>query len=229
MKLEPEIIAHIRKAVKTAHMLGIEDVCIDDGLVRAMHADRSVLIIAPNDIDLPFDSMGITRIPQFLSRLDIVSNSDKFTIDFSATDDVVKSVVMKCTGTKIDFKCGDPNKIIAPRKNNDVVSYGIAITDESIELLKKSEAAMKADEITIISNDDGVSFELNDVNNDIFRHELQIKAEILSGDSLAFAFRYPAKLLISLLRNNVNYFEVAERGSLKLQINGFDIFVFPKV
>lgn len=229
MKLEKDVITHIRKAVQTASLLGIDDICIDDGLVRAMHKDRTVLIIAPNDIDVPFNSMGISRIPQFLSRLSIVSEHDKSTIDYAATDDIVKSVVMKCPGTKIDFKCADPSGIVAPRKTNDVITYGIDITEESIDLLKRSEAAMKADEVTIISNDEGVSFELNDVNNDIFKHELQTKAEIIEGESLAFAFRYPAKLLISLFRNNVTHFEVAQRGSLKLNLNGFDIFVLPKV
>lgn len=229
MKLEKDVVTHIRKAVQTAHLLGIDDICIDDGLVRAMHKDRTVLMIAPNDIDVPFTSMGISRIPQFLSRLSIVYESDKSAIEFKAVDDIVKSIVMKCPGTKIDFKCADPAGIVAPRKNGDVITYGVDITDESIELLKKSEAAMKADEVTIISNDEGVSFELNDVNNDIFKHELQLKAEIIEGQSLAFAFRYPAKLLISLLRNNVTHFEVAERGSLKLNLNGFDIFVLPRV
>jgi len=229
MKLEKEAIQHIQKAVKTAKLLGIEDICIEDGLIRAMHADRTVLIVDNNTVPLPFEMLGIARIAQFLDRLNIVCDADGFSIDFTDSGDFVKSVVMKCKGTRIDFKCSNPSNIVAPRKLADEMLYGISISDESIDMLKKSTAAMKADDVTIVSRGGEVSFEMNDVNNDVFKHELEQEVTIISGESNDFAFRYPAKLLISLLRSNVNYLEIAKKGSLKINLNGLDTFVIPKV
>lgn len=229
MQLQKETITHIQKAVKTAKLLGIDTICIEEGLVRAMSDDRSVLIVDANDVELPFEALGVSRIPQFIERYNITSEGENFTMSLDESDAFVKSVVLKCKGTKIDYKCSNPSNIVAPRKLVDVMTYGIDITDESIQMLKRSVAAMGADELTIVSNDDGVSIEMNDVNNDIFKHELNTIAAILDGESTSFAFRYPAKLLISLLQNSTNHIEIAKKGSLKLNINGFDTFVIQKV
>lgn len=229
MKLEKDVITHIQRAVKTAKLLGIDDICIENGLTRAMREDRAVLIVDPNEIELPFDVLGIARIPQFLDRLSIVAEMDGFAIECTDNGDFVKSVVMKCKGTRIDFKCSNPSNIVAPRKLADEMTYGMEISDETISMLTKSATAMKAETVTIVSNDDGVSFEMNDVNNDVFKHEMDGKVVILDGQSSNFAFRYPTKLLISLLRNNVNYLEIAKKGSLKINLNGLDTFVIPKV
>lgn len=229
MKLDKEVITHIQKAVKTAKLLGIDTICIEDGLVRAMAEDRSVLIVDNNPLELPFEAMGVSRIAQFTERFNITSEGDGFVMECDESEAFVKSVVMKCKGTRINFKCSNPSNIVAPRKLVDVMTYGIDISDESIAMLKRSIAAMGSDELTIVSNADGVSIEMYDVNNDIFRHDLGVTAAILDGESDLFAFRYPAKLLISLIQNSTNHLEIAVKGTLKLNINGFDTFVIQKV
>lgn len=231
MKLEAPTIEYITQAVTTAQLLGMESICIESTIIRAMLEDRSVFLLHTDNIpELPFEAVGITRLPQFLSRIKLVEDKDKFTIDSTIINDEVKSLMMKCTGTKIDFKCASPAKVAAPRKFKDQPAFSMTMDQGTIDILKQSENAMKTDTLTIISNNELVCIEMNDVNNDVFRHQIDSEVTSLNEESILFAHRYPSKLLISLLRHTGETpIEICSQGSLKININGFDIFVLPKV
>lgn len=228
MKLSTEVIQHIKNAVTTAKLLNMEGICIDDGLIRATREDKRVLIIHPNDIDLPFDSIGIARIPQFLSRIGIISESTDASIECSTEDDIVRTLVMKCPGTKVDFKCTNPSQIVAFRKLNDPIRHTITISLETLAMMRKSETAMKAEFVTIVSDDDGVHFEMCDINSDIFKHNMDTKVDCVDCVDTKFAFRYDTKLLTTLLRTADTTVNIAEQGTLIITINGITIYIIPK-
>jgi hypothetical protein len=231
MKLKKEIVSFIKEAVTTAKDLKFDDMCIEQGLIRAMPEDQSVFFVHNHNTELPFDTLGITRIPELLNRLNIITESDEYTIEFKEIDGEVRSLSMKNNETKIDFKCSNPAKIRAPRKINDPMMFGIHISTESIDMLKRSHAAMKTDLVTFIADDDGVRFEMNDINNDVFTHKVAENVVCVEEIQDAhFSFRYPTVLLLSLLNKEIKYFEVGKSGTMLINtISGFNIYIPPRV
>jgi len=234
MKLTPETIAYIVNAIKTAKLVGIEDVIIEPDMVRAMDPSNSVVLFQNTDVpDMPFGSIGLTRINTLLTRYDIASSCENFnvTADVKGTDDFARSLLLKGKGIKVDYRCGKPLHIKAPRQVNDTLQSSVTINSEAVTMLQKGASAMGADLVSVISNDDGVSFEISDVNSDIFSYTFADSAEPLTDDNkTTFANRYPIKIISALFKSNpTGTFSVGAKGIMSFPINGLTVFVLPQI
>lgn len=234
MKLDVNTIAYIQKVVKTAQLVGIDNVIIEPNLTRAIDDDKTVVLFQDENVpDMPFGSIGLNRISVFMSRLDIAKTQEGFTIESDSPEgsEFVRSLTMKAKGVKIDYRCANPTTIQAPRQVNDTLKYRIPLNAEGIVLLQKGQTAMSADTVTIVSNNSGVAFEIVDINSDIFSHTFTTKVETLTDDTnINFAHRYPIKTLLPLFKQNVDgYFEVGQKGILSISVQGLTLFVLPQV
>lgn len=233
MKLEAATIEYINSVVKTAQLIGIDNIIIEPDTVRAIDEAKTVVILQTKDVpDMPFGSIGLNRIGVFQSRYDIARVQDKFTMEAVIDDDneFARALTMKGKGVKIDYRCANPTTITAPKVINDAAKNRVQLTGDAVLLLQKGQAAMGADTVTIISNE-GVSFEFVDVNNDVFKHTFADDAEPLTDDEdTKFAHRYPAKTLLALFKHNpTGTFDVGNAGTLSLEINGLNVTVLPQV
>lgn len=240
MKLDPQSLAYMLNAVKTAKLVGIENIIIEPDCVRAMDEARTVVIYQNEDVPaMEFNSIGLSRTDVLLSRYDIASSTQNFSVEFDTKENgdntFASSLIMKGKGTKIDYRCGDPTKINAPKNINDSVRYRVALTEEAVVLLQKGAAAMSADNVSVISNE-GVSFELVDVNNDVFKHTFADSADLVPdsdgevASTTKFAHRYPIKTLLAIFKTNPKgTFDVGARGILSFQVNGLTVYVLPQV
>ena len=244
MKLDANTISYINDVVKTAQLIGCEDIMIEPGRVRGIDEARTVVILQTKDVpDMPFGSIGLNRLSVFMSRYEIARVQDNFTIEVAEDvakikqdDDtmldmpIARSLTMRGKGTKIEYRCANPGLMRAPRVIKDELKARVQLTGDAVLLLQKGQAAMGADTVTIISND-GVSFEFTDVNNDVFKHTFADEAEDLLGDGdTKFAHRYPSKTLLALFKHTpTGTFSVGEAGTLWLEINGLNIIVLPQV
>ena len=233
MKISPEQINFIEKVVKTGQSINIDNVIIEPGMVRAIDDARTVVLYQNTDVpEMPFGSIGLNRINVFLSRLEIAKDRDDFTVEVIVRDEdeFARSVIMKGAGTKIDYRCANPTTIQAPRQINDNLVYRIQLNAEAVSLLQRGHSAMGSETVSIIG-DENVSFELTDINNDVFKQTLTDEIEFLNEDaSDTFSHRYPVKTLLSLFKQNPDgYFEIGEKGILSITVNGLDIYVLPQV
>ena len=234
MKLTEELISYIENVVKTAKSVNIESVIIEPNMVRAIDEARTVVLFQNENVpEMPFGSIGLNRIDVFLSRLIIAKSQDDFTIDVVVDDDddFARSLIMKGTKTKVDYRCANPSIIQAPRQINDNLVYKIELNSDAVSLLQAGQGAMGSEHVTISFGDDGVSFELKDINNDVLKHTFADNAEILSEDvEESFSHRYPIKTLLALFKQNPDgYFEIGEKGILNIEVNDLNIFVLPQV
>ncbi len=232
MKLDPESVAYILNVVKTARLVDIDNIIIEADLVRAMDDASTVVLFQNEDVpDMPFGSIGLTRVDVFMARYDIASSQDKFSIEAEVKDDdeFARAIIMKGKGIKIDYRCGNPAKIKAPRQVHDTLKFRVPLNAEAVSLLQKGQAAMGADSVSIVSND-GVSFELVDVNNDVFKHTFAVDAEPLTQDEdTKFVHRYPVKTLLALFKHNPDgQFSIGAKGMLCFPINGLTVYVLPQ-
>lgn len=233
MKLDAITISYLQTVVKTAKLVNIDSLIIEPNLVRAIADDNSVVILQNKDVpDMPFGSIGMNRLDVFASRYELLKMQEKFSVEADIDDDAkcVRSITMKAKGTKIDYRCAKPAAIKAPRQINDVLKHRVKISADSVVLLQKAVAAMSGPEhITLISNS-GVSLELSDINNDVFKHSFMEEVETLTPDATGkFAHRYFVKTLLPLLKQNLEiHFDVGAKGILAFYVNGLTVYVLPQ-
>ena len=233
MKLTDEHIKFINGVVTTAHLVGVDGIIIEPGLVRGMAEDRTVVMIqSENVLDMPFGSIGLNRIATFQSRYDIAKTQDGFTMDVVVDDgsEFARSITMKGKGVKINYRCANPTTITAAKKIRDVAERRVQMNGEAVMLFQKGMAAMGSEDVTIICND-GVSFEFSDNNADVFSHRFADGSDaIVDGSDDKFAHKYPAKVLSSLFKHDTDgSFTVGKAGTLNVDVNGITITVMPRV
>ena len=234
MNLDPVSLKYLQDVVRVCRLVGVDNVAIEPDMIRGMDDDQKVVVFLNEGVpDFSFGSIGLSRLDVFQTRLDIARTQDKFTIEILTKPDVpyVQSLIMKATGTKIDYRCMDPTKIKAPKKLNDVMKFRVKMNGQAVSLLQKAVAAMGADIVTIISNSEGVSFELVDVNKDVFKHTFADDVEVLEdGKGVSFAHRYPAKTLLSIFKEDpAGTFEIGGKGLLLFPVADINVYVLPQI
>ena len=191
MKLQTESIDYLKNAITTAQLVGAETMVITPGLVRAMDEGRAVFILQNENVpDMEFGSIGLTRLPSLASRMRIAEEIKDYSISATTMNEdedmFARALVMTAKGLKVDYRCADPVKLVAasmagPKQMNDKMEFCVEFDDSTVDMLQKGQAAMKSETVSIISND-GVSFELLDVNNDVFAHQFADDADNLLGE-----------------------------------------------
>lgn len=236
MKISQAHINYIQNVVGAAQVAGIESVSIEPNLVRGITDEKTVFILQTENVpNFDFGSVGINRMSIFQNRLGIVQSQPNFSVDCDIVDTsdgkFVKSVVFRSDVVKVDYKCANPKTILGVRKFNDVLKSEIQCTPEVVDLLQRGINAMKGEVITLVNNDKETFVEILDINNDVFKFTLPNQAELIDNNyDSTFAFRYPAKILLNLLKSNPDgVFRVGNRGILNVQVNSFNVYILPKI
>lgn len=236
MILNTESLQFIQTAVNVAKLVGIDSIIIEPGRVRGISSNKAVSIFQENAPEFEFGSIGLTRIVTFQSRLDIIRSQKDYVIEAIIDEEspFVRSLVMRSNNMNIDYRCANPTAIQAPTVINDKMKYKIPLQADAVDLLQRGITAMQTDEVFIISNNKGVSFQLRDVNNDIFNHQfatpLQVETD-MPEDSKEFNARYSAKILLAIFKEEPEEetFFVGQKGVLRFPVHNINIFVLPKV
>ncbi len=233
MKLNSESLTYIKNVVETAQMVGIDNVIIEPGKVRAINDEKSVVLFQEENVpDMPFNSVGLNRISVFLSRLEVARTQDSFTVDVKTDDDgeFARGFVMTAKGFKVDYRCANPKTIAAPKKINDDMLYRLELTPQAVYMLQKGQTAMGADVVSLINDGSGATFEFIDVNSDKFSHTFTKRIAMDSGAEETFTYKYPIKILLPLFKHDAeNTFQVGRKGILSIVVNNLSIFVLPQV
>lgn len=232
MKLDPEILAFIKNVVETARLVGIDNIVIEPGKVRAINDEKSVVLFQEEDVpDMDFE-VGLNRIGVFLSRLEVARTQDNFMIDVKTDDQGVfaRSFAMSAKGFKVDYRCANPKTIAAPKKINDEMLYKIQLTPQAVYMLQKGQSAMSAEPVSLICNPDGVTFEFVDVNSDKFSYTFTDEVTAAKDASDSFTYKYPIKILLPLFKHNAeSTFQIGRKGMLNIVVNNLNVYVLPQV
>ena len=236
MKLQDDIVEYISNVVKTANIVAVDSVIIEPDMVRSINDDRTVGIYSNQNVPaVPFGAIGLTRIQDLSSRFAIAKELDNFSMEVTGNDEHITMFTLKAKGLKIEYRCGDPRKLRAPKVLNDVNCYKIQLTEDAVGLFQKGASAMSADEVSIVSND-GVSFEFSDLSHDIYSYKFADNVELVPNEegevssSTKFVHRYHAKTLLALFKNNPEAtFTVGQKGMLQFPLNDLTVFVLPSV
>lgn len=235
IKLEPTVIQLIKDLVKTSQLIGVERVIIDEHGARGLHPEQDSGLLKKTLPELPFTSMSITRVPVLAARLAVIETAEVSSIHAELKPNgAVRSLTLTGDRTKIDFLCQDGTQILGPKNYNDNFIYQFKFNAEAIRMLIKGKAAMQnARLVTFIGNNDGIAFELVDVNSDVFRYEFPTKVKLLDDDAdrISFVHRYSVDMLLALCKQDPETtVQVGDRlGLMKFKINDFDTVILPRV
>ena len=238
MKLDDKTVDYIFNVVKTADLVNIESIIIEPDRVRSINESRTAGLYTNTNVpDMPFGSIGITRIHDLLTRYNIAKEVENFHINVTTNTDeeYAQPFVLQGKGLKIDYRCGDPRKLKAPRHLNDIECYGVQLTEEPVPMVQKGLSAMNSETVSIVSNN-GVSFEFADISNDIYQYTFADTVDLIPNvdgevpSSTKFVHRYHAKTLMALFKNNPEAkFTIGQKGMLSFPINDLTVFVLPQV
>lgn len=233
MKANANVIEFLQKVAQTAQLVGIDSILIEKQLIRGMDEAKTVAIVhEAQDIELPFSGIGLTRTGLFLSRLEIAKTRDNMSVDMELDRENVKLITFKSTGLKMDYRCGNPSTIQAPRQINDAQRYSIQLNGEAIALLQKGASAMGSDLVAIAFDGKGVNFEITDSTvGDVFAYTFAKNVKVLDGsESEKFTFYYPIKLALTLFKQVPDSeITIGIKGMLCVNVNGIGIYILPRI
>ena len=232
MNIMPPALQYIIKAAEVAESLGLASVIIEPGMVRGMDAGQTMFILHTTDVpDFEFGSIAITRLDLFAKRMEMitsgVTNNVKVTAELDSIKDIsyIRSLDFKGSKLKMAFRCASPVTIKSPKQINDTGSRVIEFNSDLISVLQKGRAAMKATEVKIEGNDDGVWAILTDSSGD----DLSFKFSDQLDTDGEFAYTYPLQTLLSLLtQSTTQTFSLTNVGFLRINYKGFSVVLLPR-
>jgi hypothetical protein len=250
MKLTNDEILCIQNVIKTAELVGIGNIIIEPGCIRAMDEDQTVVLFQDKNVpEMSFGSIGLNRISLFNSRLEVARAQDNFSMDAVLTGEDnkigfnkydpstknpvpmwVRSLTMNGKGTKIDYRCASSQTIKAPKNRAGVAQYRIDINPEMINMIIKGSSAMKADEVSLIGDKNGCTLEMADINGDSLEyHFTDVIHNEGTGTTPGFEYKYLIKLVLPLLkRNPTGSISITSRGTLIFTVNNLDIYIMAR-
>jgi hypothetical protein len=250
MKLLKDEIAYIQKVITLAKLVQIDNVVIEPGKVRAMDEKQTVVLFQDKNVpEMRFGSLGLNRIPDFSSRLELTKSRDGFEIDATVSGvnneigfDVyetgsktpapmwIRSMMLSAKNTKINFRSASPQTIRAPKVRASAATFGVDLNPDAVQMLIKGKAAMNTDEVEFHGDEDGVSLEFTDVNGDILEYKFADTGHIqFLGRERTFSYKYPVDNLLRMFKPNpTGTFYITGRGQLLYNIDGIDVYMMSR-
>ena len=234
MKFSKSHIDYIKKAAKVAKLVGIEALAIEKTVVRGMDESKSVVICTTENIpDIEFDGIGIGRLDVILSRLALIEERTTFSSEADTNirnnETQVSQLTFKAKNIKVDYRCADTRVIKAPKAIKDPMTFTFRLNQDIVDTLIKAQSAMGVDDVTLISNEEGMSIELIDAtNNDVFSYNFGVQALMIDNQQeiKEFVFRYPVKILTGLFKQDaLQTIEIGEKGTMKCVVLGISVYV----
>lgn len=240
-KLSKTSVKLLKDAINTASILGMEKLVIDQHSIRGESLENSTLMLLkfPEDMELEFGAMAITRVQELVSRMRILGSDGDIIPEFKTRDSgdqFVFRLKFKRGRTSVEFKCADPAYVKAPKAFNDPDSYRFSVVPEDVEILLSAKAVMQTERITFIGKDDGsVSVTASASEGDKMVHEIDSEFERLNDANDSFTYSYKTKILFPVLKGLLSSsgeeetITISRRGIIKVYINDIPAFIFPEL
>jgi hypothetical protein len=202
-KFSKDLTAYLTNLFNVCTMCEIDDIAIEQSMVRGYTADakKGIFIMEYDNIpELDFSGLGIRGVKTLKSRMNILDEDNlSITYDTKQKDNgdiVIKKMTLASKKTKVDFTCADPALIKAPKKLNDPDLYSFTLTEDTVKVMSKIKNAVAGvDEISFNSEKDGtIKFIVIDENGDIFDHTIAESYECLDPLNTAKHFFHSYKI-----------------------------------
>lgn len=226
MILDEETVNIIKDALIVSKQFGLTVLKIDDNGIRGTDEDGKVAILSPMELNIG-GTIGINRIEFLLNRLKILDNPTvKVIYDANNISD---SITLYNKKTVIEYRTAKADRLKVPSvpKNGDL--YQMSVTEDLKNTLTKGKSAMKSDIITLLCNDNRLSYKIADETSDTLLYNADCVVNMLDEEPANFVNVYSIKALLYALNNCEEVFGIDKRGILRFNINNFNIYLLPKI
>lgn len=232
-----ELVNFFENIISVCSAVNIENVIIEDGMIRGINEDKSCVILSSSNLpDFGSSKLGLARMSVLAARINVLKNSKDFTIEAEVNSKTDEITHLRLTGggAKVQFRCAAPSIIRAPKAVNDAPCWRLEVSKEQAEMIISAVRVMGAKTVVVAKKGAAAIVECSDTNNDVFSIKLETAPEWVNEESSdpapAFAYYYPANILLSLLKQKQGCeFIIGENGTLTTQINGHFLTVISKV
>lgn len=241
MQLNTDSIKKLDALVQQCVTTGIKKLIIADGKVRGIDEKQRVVIITNNPgIDLGAKQVAVNRVELLAARLNLVKTQGDLAINATeATSNPTDISLLDITSgkTKAQFRCAAVDAVKVPKNVADKMVWEIKLSAKALAVLTQGISAMGTEVVTLASRDgSSVSLECIDANKDIFTTEVEEPAKWIGADAAAssFAQRYPAKTLVTLLKEAFKgssdsvTIQIGGQGVMTLKVNDLDYLLLPE-
>lgn len=236
VKIPQSLVGTLMDAVEVSTLLGINSIIVDGHSVRGRHHEAGTIFVMNFDEDTTWDfgAIGVTRVPDLAKRLNLMkARGSDFTIETELKqrgEDITYAsmLTLKHKKTKVEYKCGDPTLIKAPKGLTDESQFKFSLTINDIKFIKAANSAMGAAKL-IFSN----SAENNDLvisipnkENEKVVHEVDGEVEYLS-DVKSFSFTYDSAILIKAINSMEKILRTEDLAALEVTLTRRGVLTFP--
>jgi len=230
-------IERLHSVLETINVAGIKEIIIEkkeDGVVirgadSTSDEERpSIVLVSEVDSNIVDTTMGITRVPVMLGRMNLFDLS-KTKVSQVEVEDYVKSVTFKESRKKVSFTFANPQTINVPSGTiDDAVNNVITLTKEYITNLIKANQAMNSNILSITGINNETVIEMFDDGSDSFT---DVIADQCSGEwSYDWRTDSVMRLLRHAIKNNDSVeLGVGDMGILYIEVNELIFMVMPQV
>lgn len=241
MILKDEEVEKLAELVTLAKTIGIENFIIDGVSARGESPDGLFIITDHNIQTFKDNPVGIGRISVLFSRLNLVKENKKFPkieLEFKERDNGDKIVLrfkIKNNRTTVDFRCADPQKIVAKKVMKDALMYSFDLSEETIDLMIRSNSAMQTDTIKLILENDKIYFNINDTEGDSLKHLVSENVTLVDPTKNTFLINLKHKIVLPLFKlalkekDSINIKISEIKKVMTFELNGNTVYIMPEV
>jgi hypothetical protein len=238
MQLSKETIKLIQNAVKTARVLKLDSIAVEEEQIRALNANHTIMVCEKDVPELEFTGLGIGRVQVLQSRLAMLEGEDDFVIEATLLPNgVVRQLDISAGGTKVEYRCANPSSIKAPRNMKVPDMWSFTINEKTLNMLSKACSSVSSESVTIRSNSKGEMLMTitDESTNDKFTQRFDADVQNVDDEdgTLEFEFRYQIETFLMGLKGTgsdkdgnivVNLTQV---GGIKTVLNNTTVYIIP--
>lgn len=230
-------IERLHSVLETINVAGIKEIIIEkkDDTVLIRGADStneeekpSIVIVSETDHNMVDRTMGVSRVPVMLNRMNLFDLS-KTKVSQVGNDDYMKSVTFKENRKKVSFTFTNPSIINVPSKTiDDNVSNVVVLSKDYIANLVKANQAMNSNLINLTGINNEIVIEMLDDGSDAFT---DVVANNCEGE---WSYNWQTSSVMKLLRQAIKQNDsvelgIGDVGILYIEVNELIFMVMPQV
>lgn len=231
MKLTNTETQNLENILATAAIGGIDQIIIEEGLVRGVNPDKTFAIISGFDVPKFPQKIGIARLSTLAQRLAVFKGKEPLIDAKESERGEISSLEISCGKNKVQFRCTSTMLIKAPKSIGDEHACTIKLTKEETKTILDAIRVMSCKKVTLsIRKGGNVQFEIADESNDTFKILLDNPTDKEDDSAVHY---YSAPMLVAILKTKMDFdiatLDIGVQGTIKTNINGHSITMLPQI
>ncbi len=242
LNLDQDSIQLINDSLRMASLIKIDNLVINDGDVRAMDNDSTVLMVLESDkLNTSGKSIGVTRVKQLKKLLEVANTTGKDNvvidlIESQHTANEIGSIKVSSKKVKFEYRAAKVDPI--PRGLAESWDWVVKMDQEAVGLISQGASSIKTDKFILTSKpgNEGVFAELRDEDtNDVFSIKVADAPTAINEpapEKNTFVYYYQIQSILPLIKEVAStgedvFIQVSTKGFLQVNISDVTFYVFP--